>query len=296
MIWKQKIIAILLGLIFLLSGVGKMLNVIQFQDLINQLGLAWLHLFAPLVIWIEIALAFTFIFQICLKQVSLISIILLLIFTGIYTFGYVVKGITDCGCFGVFAFFTASPMFIYIRNVCMLIAANYLYFSQYQLKPNKSKWIKIIAIILAVTVAFITGISFRPFAFTYQKHPWEGKTITELNLSSDSTYSQNQLFFFYTFSCPHCLNSIENILATQKYGIVDTVRAFAISDDISATDSLRRVWEFRYPNLKTSIISSKTYAEINTFPTTLIVKKDSIVHVWVGEVPSPYTIATLKEN
>ncbi|MCQ2312324.1 MAG: hypothetical protein MJZ84_02585 [Paludibacteraceae bacterium] len=291
MIWKQKSISIFLGLIFLLSGVGKMLNVILFQDLINQLGIAGLHLLAPLIIWIELVLAFTLCFQIHLKQVSLASIILLIIFTGVYTFGYVVKGVTDCGCFGSFTLFTTSPMFVYVRNISMIIAANYLYFSKYQLKSNKSKWIKIVAIIFAVTIAFITGISFHPFAFTHQEHPWKDKTITELNLPSDSTGSQNQLYFFYTFSCPHCLNSIENILATQRYGIVDTIKAFAISDDISATDSIRKVWEIRYPNLKTSIISSKTYAEINAFPTTLIVKHDSIVNVWIGEVPSPYTIA-----
>lgn len=291
MIWKQKSISIFLGLIFLLSGVGKMLNVILFQDLINQLGIAGLHLLAPLIIWIELVLAFTLCFQIHLKQVSLASIILLIIFTGVYTFGYVVKGVTDCGCFGSFTLFTTSPMFVYVRNISMIIAANYLYFSKYQLKSNKSKWIKIVAIIFAVTIAFITGISFHPFAFTHQEHPWKDKTITELNLPLDSTGSQNQLYFFYTFSCPHCLNSIENILATQRYGIVDTIKAFAISDDISATDSIRKVWEIRYPNLKTSIISSKTYAEINAFPTTLIVKHDSIVNVWIGEVPSPYTIA-----
>ena len=202
--WKQISIAIALGLIFLLSGIGKVLNVAQFQDLINQLGYARLHLIAPLVVWIELALAFAFCFQIRLKQCSLVSIILLIVFTGVYTFGYRMQGITDCGCFGSFHGLPTSPTFVYIRNTCMLVAANYLYFTLSKAEQQTTpKWIKRIAIYYSLIVVFLTGLSFRPFAFSYQEHPWKGKTLQELNIIEDSTNVGKQLIFFYSYSFLH---------------------------------------------------------------------------------------------
>lgn len=293
--WKQTSIAIALGLIFLLSGVGKVLNVAQFQDLINQLGFARLHLIAPLIIWVELALAFAFCFQIRIKQCSLISIILLIVFTGVYTFGYRIRGITDCGCFGSFYNLPTSSMFVYIRNICMLVAANYLYFTQSELgQTTTPKWIRKVAIVYSLIIVFFTGLTFHPLAFSNQEHPWKGRTLQEINIDEDSVDIDKQLIFFYSYSCSHCLNSVENLLAAKRYSVVDTIKSFVVNKDIAQhNDSLQKVWNERYPQLVSTVIPFDIFDKIDAFPTTLIIRNDSIVDVWVGEVPSPFIIATL---
>ena len=47
----RKIICIIIGVVFVLSGGGKVINTAAFASLIVQYGLGWLQLFAPFIVF-----------------------------------------------------------------------------------------------------------------------------------------------------------------------------------------------------------------------------------------------------
>jgi len=99
--------------------------------------------------------------------------------------------------------------------------------------------------------------------------------------SQDSTY----LVFVFTYICPHCLNSIENLKQYEPAGIVDKVIGIALENSV-AEKQFREVFkpEFQIKNYSSTILFHLT----NTFPQTYYIKNDSIILVLSGELPCSY--------
>ena len=75
----KRISIVIVGTIFLLSGLGKIGNVLSFQYLIHSYGLGIANILAPFIILMEILLGTLLILDVSSKRISLVSIMVLLL-------------------------------------------------------------------------------------------------------------------------------------------------------------------------------------------------------------------------
>ncbi len=92
-----NIYAVITGLFFLISGVGKAIDTAAFSDLIYQYGLGYLMILAPVIAVAEILTGLALILLIKPKFYSLVAFILLFIFT--ISFALLVSITTTTGLF-----------------------------------------------------------------------------------------------------------------------------------------------------------------------------------------------------
>lgn len=285
----KNISSIIAGLLFLLSGLGKIGNVIYFQNLIMEYGLSYLNILAPFIILAEILIGILLIFNIKTKIVSICAICLLLIFTGAFTYAWLANGITDCGCFGNYMPVPSSPLITYIRNIVLLVLLGIVYFRGTEIQSVEN-WKRVTIYTIMFTATFVAGMTYKPFAFIEHKHPFEQRPISQTNLKE---YNQqvvgSSLIMFFSYSCPHCINSMENFKAWQSTETVENTLAYVVVDSTNTnTDSLRMVFMQRYPSLEIHEVEKDRVDFVEAFPTSVVVRNDTIKHVIVGELPSPY--------
>ena len=77
MLYLRNIFGEILGIVFIISGIGKLYNVTGFQYLIIQYGFPSLHYFAPVIVITEIVLGTLLILGVMRKWTSLAAIFLL---------------------------------------------------------------------------------------------------------------------------------------------------------------------------------------------------------------------------
>lgn len=285
----KNISSIIAGLLFLLSGLGKIGNVIYFQNLIMEYGLSYLNILAPFIILAEILIGILLIFNIKTKIVSICAICLLLIFTGAFTYAWLANGITDCGCFGNYMPVPSSPLITYIRNIVLLVLLGIVYFRGTEIQSVEN-WKRVTIYTIMFTATFVAGMTYKPFAFIEHKHPFEQRPISQTNLKE---YNQqvvgSSLIMFFSYSCPHCINSMENFKAWQSTETVENTLAYVVVDSTNTnTDSLRMVFMQRYPSLEIHEVEKDRVDFVEAFPTSFVVRNDTIKHVIVGELLSPY--------
>jgi uncharacterized membrane protein YphA (DoxX/SURF4 family) len=293
---RIKIYSLLTGFIFLLSGMGKSLSVSDFSDLIIQYGMAPLRFLAPVIVIIEIFIGLLLVFRVQQKKASFAGLIAIIAFTGIFLYGYLRHDIKDCGCFGSISFLTLPPLGIFIRNGILL----YLLLAIW--KHGESS-VKTFTWQTAVILTVISGTSFaagyssqNQLNFGNNDSEHQGKTIQEtpLNgfvaLSNDSTY----LVFVFSYTCSHCLNSIENLKQYEKSGAVDKVIGLAWGDSIGE----KNLRDHFHPDFSITNCNPMTLFKItNRFPTAYYIRNNAVELVIHGELPCSYVLSSkIKKN
>lgn len=95
-----NIYSVIVGIFFLISGIGKVFSTAAFSDLIFQYGLGYMMILSPLIVVIEILLGLFLILLIKPRRYSFLSFILLVVFTAAFAYAHFRNGVDDCGCFG----------------------------------------------------------------------------------------------------------------------------------------------------------------------------------------------------
>lgn len=285
----NKFLCLLSGGMFILSGIGKIGNVIYFQHIIVEYGLSYLNILAPVIILVEILIGVLLIFNLKTKIVSICATCLLLIFTGAFTYAWLANGITDCGCFGNYMPMPSSPLVTYIRNIVLLVLLGIVYFKGTDIQSVEN-WKRITIYTIMFAATFVAGMTYKPFAFIEHKHPFEHQPISQTDLKEYNQQSDSSsLIMFFSYSCPYCINSMENFKAWQSTGAVENTLAYVVVDSTNInTDSLRMVFTQRYPSLEIHEINKNSVDFVEAFPTSFVIRNDTIKHVIIGELPSPY--------
>ena len=117
---RIEIYSLISGLVFLISGVAKAIDISVFSNAITQYGFEYLQFISPLIILAEVSLGLLLIFQIWQKWSAFWSAVLVTGFTIVYAYGVVFKGIADCGCFGKITALNTSPFVTFLRNAILL--------------------------------------------------------------------------------------------------------------------------------------------------------------------------------
>ncbi len=286
-----NIYSIIIGIFFLVSGFGKVINTSGFSGLISQYGFDYLMILSPIIVVAEILLGLFLVLLIYPKRSSIISLILLIIFTLAFAYAHFAKGVDNCGCFGSMNQSSMPPFLSFIRNFILIIIALIVSLKYPNQESSFSLWKKYIIVIIMSVSIFIAGYTFLMPSFN-KKNPgtmdFQSKDIknTEfskyIKTSTDSTY----MIFCFSYSCPHCWNSIENLRQFIKSNTVDRVITFATGDKDSK--------KFFIDNFKPDfLINELPYDSIKkltkAFPTAYYVEHDTIKYIIPSVLPSSVT-------
>lgn len=291
----KRIPATFVGVVFLLSGLGKIGNVVGFQRLIVDSGLGALHIVAPFIILTEILIGTLLVFHFHTKVFSLFAIILLVCFTLVFTYAWLLNGITDCGCFGKYIPITSTPLITYTRNGIMIILLILAYIYDNNIKPLDN-WQRKTLYTIMFAATFVAGMSFKPMIFINREHSFEKKHISETPLAqySKTQSGYSELIMFFSYTCPHCINSLENYKAWSSTHSVSYTTAYAVIDHHKTnTDSLRILHKNRFGDIEIKECNRDSVDFITVFPTSFLIKNDSIQAVIVGTLPSPYLLSDI---
>ncbi len=284
------IYAFIIGLFFLISGIGKVIDTASFSELIYQYGLGYLMVLSPLIALIEMLLGILLVLLIKPKSYSLFALVLLILFTISFAYGYFVHGITDCGCLGTLQPTNISPFFSFTRNLLLIIMALIVLIKYPKEEKETAKWKKKLIVTVMVPALFLSGFTFEMPPFLKKDnssviHKLKNQSIqnTEFSNFIKTSYDSSYLIFCFSYTCPSCLNSIENLREYQKSNTVDSIVAFATGDESGKLSFYQNFSpDFYIKDIPLDSMLKLTHL----FPTTFYVEHDSIKAVIEGELPS----------
>ena len=286
-----NVYSVIIGIFFIISGIGKVFDTAAFGNLIYQYGLGYLMILSPLIAITEILIGLFLILLINPKRYSLFSFVLLIIFTISFAYAYFKHGVNDCGCFGSILHSDISPFFSFIRNFILLMMSLIVWLKYPKEEFKHVKWKNYIILVVMSFSIFISGFTYKSPFFLRSKtevHKFQNQNIknTELsnyiNTSKDSTY----LIFCFTYTCSHCWNSIENLRQYQISNTVDRVVSLAAGKN---SDKLFFEQNF-HPAFNIKDLSIEKMAELtNAYPTAFYVEHDTVKVIIQSVLPSPIT-------
>ncbi|MBP5541368.1 MAG: DoxX family membrane protein [Bacteroidales bacterium] len=285
-----RILSIIVGIVFLFSGLMKLLDVSAFQSLIIQYGLSFFQYLAPLIILIEILLGLALILGVQQRITAIISICVLLIFTGAYTYGYLVNSVEDCGCFG--SLVKSTPVITYIRNTVLIAILVIIICLDKNMFYTVPQWKVIIILSVMIPSVFAAGMTFSIKRHHNDSHPFEGMSLSETPLKKIiEPDGKRKLVFFISYQCQHCWNSIENYKAFVENGFVDTAICFALCNNIqSETDSIAFLFKESYPEVNSQEVIRDSVSFIEATPTAFLIEDDKVTKIVIGGLPSPFLL------
>lgn len=287
-----RLIEIVLGAVFITSGLGKMTNSADFGELISSYGLAWFSILSPVIILMELAVGLCLILRLAVKKSLVVTIIMLIAFTLAFLNANLFHDIEDCGCFGELIF--QPPVWaVYLRNILLLSLAVWLLISTKKARSNLPlRWRLAMFVALMALSIFWTGKTWHlPTVYKDMfgsEQRLLGVALSEtpleeyVKVSPDSTY----LVWVYSNRCSRCINSIENIKRYQT-GVADCFIALDVKND--SNNIRHQLLNITFPS---RFIGKKPEGIIRSLPTLLYVEKGKIKHVIEGEVPSVYYFKT----
>jgi len=102
-----------------------------------------------------------------------------------------------------------------------------------------------------------------------------------ITTSKDSTY----LAFAFTYTCPHCLNSIANLKEYEQLGVVDKVIGLAVGDSVINKEFA----DIFNPNFPIRNHSKEELRQLTkTFPKAYYIRNDSVIMEVSGVLPCAY--------
>ena len=285
-----NIYAAILGVFFLVSGAGKLVNTAEFSKLISDYGFSYLMILAPVIVLIEILLGLLLVTLIKPKRIAWLSFILLLIFTAAFGYAHFANGVNNCGCFGTIKQISMPPAFTFIRNIILMAMAIIVWFKYPDEKKEPVIWKKgLIAIVFGIAI-FIAGFTFKmppSFSSKSENHKFQDKPVSNTALAKylKPEPGKRYLFFCFSYTCPYCWNSIENLRQFKKSNTVDSLVVLAVGEQ---KDKLIFENNFK-PDFAITDLSSKEMDELTlSYPTGFYVANDTVKAVIQSELPSPY--------
>lgn len=290
----------LLGLLFILSGITKVIDTGSFVNTAWQYIPGALVTMAAVVLpAIEIVLGLMMMLCFQVRKAAAAILILTIGFTLIFAYGYWIKGITDCGCFGRTEWLKLPPSAVFLRNALIILAALWLFY-QFEESPVETREdkellrYKVITLLLLSPAAFtVAGVSYKSPYFQKEDiiRSSLGKPIRQtgfknLKLPADSTYG----IFLFSPGCPHCWDASANVASWKAAGLVDGLIAVTGQSQREKTEQRYRPWFGRGFNAIRYIPDKELERKAGTVPQLVIVQRDTVVFIQSGNIPSGYRL------
>ncbi len=299
----SMVISVVLGVFFIVSGVGKMMDVSTFIAGIVSYGipdkLAALGILLPT---FEILLGLALIFMIRNKDMALVSLVALIVFTLGFAYGYFFEGVEDCGCFGAIEALQTPPWVSFLRNI-ILIGMSFLLWKN----PVKSKgaipqwqWAAMVVALLvsgiwsgqtSVDAVVNTGVSAdgTPDPSLALNDPLMNKNVSQTALASLTNFEANRRYLVFIFSptCPHCWDATENVKAYKETGLVDEVIGV-----IAVGSQGLEVYNERFrPNFEVRQVPTNDILRLTEgYPKALFIRNNTVMNIQYANIKSPWTM------
>ncbi len=294
------IIRVLLGLLFIISGLTKVIDTGSF------VSTAWQYIPGALVTAvavvlpaIEIVLGLMMMLSFGVRKAAATILVLTIGFTLIFAYGYWVKDITDCGCFGRAEWRKLPPWAVFLRNALIILAALWIFyrFEESPAETREEKELlryKVITLLCLAPAAFtVAGVSYKSPYFQKEDiiRSLLGKSIRQtcfkdFKLPADSTYG----IFVFSPGCPHCWDASANVASWKTAGLVDGLIAVTGQSQRKKTEQRYRPWFGRGFNAIRYIPDRELEKTAGTVPQLVIVQRDTVVFIQSGNIHSGYRL------
>ena len=279
-IWL-RFFAVVLGSVYLVSGIGKAMDINSFTDIVVQYSHEKMRLLAPLIVGTEITLGFAFLFGVFVRQFASISICMLVFFTIFIAISYGTGKLEDCGCFGVLL--KIDPVWALVRNVVM-IGLSFLLFKYSTYAHQWQNWLFGFSLAFGLIAFGITGYETKNTYRPLQLHI--GSKLDKIFLKQYAKAHQKQLFFVFSPTCSHCLAVTERIKQYVTKNAVNEVIGFypatSRQADVEAFKARKK------PNFSIVAIESDSLRKIvRAVPVAFLVENKVVTQIYSFEIPTP---------
>jgi hypothetical protein len=167
------------------------------------------------------------------------------------------------------------------------------YYPSYQTVSSETS--KMIFLGVMLPTLFVTGLTYKfpssfrsdPPHFLFNKNVEETPLHKYIHTVPDSSY----MVFFYSYTCPHCWNSIENFKQFKNSMAVDSIISFVlVNADLNDNIESKNLFIENFGDFGSSevIDDSVISSFIKAVPTSFHIMNDTIKAVIEGELPHPF--------
>lgn len=280
--------AVLLGVFYLLSGIGKALGMAQFTATIAGYGLPQLAVLAHGLIALEMGLGAALVLRVQLRRMALLSLVLLALFTALFAYGYLVRGVRDCGCFGALDALALPPALSFLRNALLLGLSGWLYrrAPQPEPKPAASPLGVLLAVGTAVLSFLVLGATYSQRTDPMKVGVEPGQSLRGSRLApfvpagaADSTYA----VFLFSPACPHCWDATPTVASYQGQGVVSRVIALHAPADSAQVGKYVRHF---HPPFALRVVARDSFRAIaQRVPALVLVRRGRVLRVLRPPLP-----------
>lgn len=234
----KRIIGLIIGALFIASGVFKLIDSKSFAELMVSYNLAPLQNLSPFISGLEIFFGLCLILQIKPALTSLLIMIITVVFTIAFSYAYFFKGIEDCGCMGTTIKIPAYLSFI--RNLLIIAGCFWIWRGKSEPKPESEANPQIPEWKLW-TVFSITAISMCIAGSTLGKPLVNQKELTHAEPFNQTLFmqyfkelipaDQTKIFFLFGPNCEHCWNATENVKSIKLIPEFANITAITFDDE-----------------------------------------------------------------
>jgi uncharacterized membrane protein YphA (DoxX/SURF4 family) len=276
---------LIVGALLVLSSFAKTGDLEAFVNLLLQYGFPTITWIAPVITVVEAVVGVCLLLNIYPKQVSLFAIVMISVFSLTFLYGYLFRGITDCGCFGKSEILKLPPWATFVRNIVLLL----LLFVSWRFSDGAARAVQIKHIVacgILLPVCFFTG-----YTFSYRKapsrvHPLYQRAVSETVLpqlvrtSPDSTC----MVIVFSYRCDGCWNYFENVKRYNDPAIADRLVVLSVGKDSTGVFN-----DYFSPDFEIREVDEKTVSQLTQVaPTMLYIAGDTIRHVIQGTILTRY--------
>lgn len=215
----NHLLRILIGLIFIISGIAKLYPIESFEIIFVDLGITnWLvaSIIARLIIVFELFLGLSIIFNYWQKNlIYYITQAALAVFTIYLVFLLVAQGNdVDCGCFG--SLLALTPIQSITKNIFLIMG---LLFVKRRYHSHGLWWLPILFVVVAsITTFSLNSISLHNLQGVEVNEKVDFSELPELyKVNEKVDFSKGKkMIAFVTWTCPHCINATRKFVALNN--------------------------------------------------------------------------------
>lgn len=289
-LWVPRLLAGAVGLILLIAGLVKAMDMELFIRQMRDYGIISHHLLLAVSAWgliaLECALGIGLLIFYRPKITLPFTSLLWLTFLGATSWAWITGATEECGCFG--AWVEYSPGQAVLENLILLVATLFawvLYKESHRPQSRAKVW--------CVTTAFLIGIAL-PLAFGFpisriSQSPWETieAELSRLRIQGSDTVdlsSGAHLIIIMDTDCEHCKEALPELNALAEAPNLPPVIALSMNDESART---RFIEEFQpaFPLARIEANAFWRLLGLGDVPRTILLKDKRVQSVWDHHVP-----------
>ena len=289
-LWVPRLLAGTVGLILLIAGLVKAMDMELFIRQIRDYGIMSQHVLLALSAWgliaLECALGIGLLIFYRPKITLALTSLLWITFLGATSWAWLTGATEECGCFGAWVEYT--PAQAVMENLILLVAtllARVWHKESYRPQSRVKAWCVAISFLIGAALPLALGF---PLSRITQS-PWETieielsklqiRGLEKINLSRGS-----HLIIMMDTDCEHCKEALPALDALAEATDLPSVTALCPNDE---SDRTRFIEEFQ-PAFPLGQIEESVFFRIlglGDVPRTILVKDMRVQGVWDHHVP-----------